>query len=82
MIKLKEITKYLDKNGISYWRSENNQKLILRACAFNSETESNFYDYGEPPKPIKCFDQKMQFIFNDPRVVVINCGECWGCAGW
>ena len=84
MMKLKNIREYLEKKNIHYYTSENGQKLIISACAFDSDEESNFYDYGEPYKEPKCYskDKFFQELFNDPRIVIVDCSECCSCAGW
>ena len=84
MMKLKEIESYLNKKKIKYFRSENGQNIILHACAFDSKTQSNFYDYGEPYKEPQCYskDKLLQEIFNDTRIIIEDCSVCCGCAGW
>ena len=84
MMKLKDIESYLDKKNIRYYRSENNQKIIVPACAFDSKNHTNFYDYGEPYKAPQCYNKNKFFqeLFNDPRIIIENCSNCCGCAGW
>lgn len=84
MMTFKNIRAYLDKKGIYYWESDNGQRIIIRACTFDGKKESNFYDYGEPYKEPKCYskDKVLQELFNDPRIIVEDCSNCCGCAGW
>ena len=84
MMKFKNIKMYLDKKGIHYYESDDGQKLVIRACAFDSNKESNFYDYGEPYKEPKCYNKEKFFqeLFNDPRIIIVDCSECCACAGW
>ena len=84
MMKLKDIESYLDKKNIHHYRSENEQCIIIPACAFDSKSNTNFYDYGEPYKKPQCYNKNKFFqeLFNDSRVIVIDCSECCGCAGW
>lgn len=84
MMKFKNIRMYLDKKGIHYYESDNGQKLIIRACAFDSDEESNFYDYGKPYKKPMCYSKEKFFqeLFNDPRIIIVDCSDCCACAGW
>lgn len=84
MMKFKDIRMYLDKKGIYYYESENGQQLILKACTFDSDEKSNFYDYGEPYKKPVCYRKEKFFqeLFNDPRIIIEDCSVCCGCAGW
>ena len=84
MMKLKNIESYLEKKHIRYYRNANDQKIIVPACAFDSKNHTNFYDYGEPYKEPQCYnkDKFFQELFNDPRVIVIDCSNCCACAGW
>ena len=84
MMTFKDIRAYLNKEGIFYEESENGQHLILHACAFDSAKNSNFYDYGEPYKEPQCYnkDKFFQELFNDSRIIIVDCSECCSCAGW
>ncbi len=84
MMKFKEIRNYLDKENISYYESENGQRLILKACAFDSKNHTNFFDYGEPYKEPQCYTKNkiLKELYNDPRIIINTCDECCGCAGW
>jgi len=83
-MKFKDIKSCLNEKNIPYYVSENGQKLILRACAFDSKQHTNFYDYGEPYKEPQCYnkDKFFQELFNDPRIIIEDCSICCGCAGW
>jgi len=70
MMKFKNIRMYLDKKGIHYYESDNGQKLIIRACAFDSDEESNFYDYGEPYKS-PCVIVKRNSFKNYSMILVL-----------
>lgn len=84
MMKFKDIRAYLDKKGLYYCESDNGQKIFVRACAFDSAKNTNFYDYGEPYKEPQCYtkDKILQELFNDPRIIVTDCSNCCSCAGW
>ena len=84
MMTFKQIRTYLNKEEIPYFESENGQHLIIHACAFDSDKHSNFYDYGEPYKLPHCYtkDKVLKELFNDPRIMVVDCSECCSCAGW
>ena len=81
MKKLKEIEKYLETT-VDYnccCRSDNGQILCVKCCAIGD----NFYDYGDEPRNELKYDSPiMKEIANDPRVYIIMCEECCGCAGW
>ena len=83
-MKFKNIREYLNKKDLSYYESDNGQLLYIMACAFDSAKKSNFYDYGEPYKKPQCYtkDKILQELFNDPRIIVIDCSDCSRCAGW
>lgn len=83
-IALGSIEAYLRKEKISYHMDEEEQCIVVPACAFDDDTHSNFYDYGESYKKPRCYtkDKFMAQIFTDPHVIVMDCGECCGCAGW
>lgn len=70
---LKEIEKMFPDS----YRSEDGQKLVLKAC----DVGNNFYDYGEPEKKLT-FYPKFQFLQNDHRIIIEDCSICCGCAGW
>lgn len=78
MIKLKEIEKQFDKLKIEYHRSENNQYLCVYCCSIGN----NFYDYGENQPKEWDYSNFPKDLINDPRIVIIPCEECYGCAGW
>lgn len=84
MMRLKDIESYLSKNNIPYYRSDNGQHIILSACTFDSEKQSNFYDYGEPYKKPQCYnkDKFFQELFKDPRIIILDCSDCCSCEGW
>jgi len=84
MMKFKEIRNYLQKENISYYESENGQHLFLKACAFDDKNHSNFFDYGEPFKEPCCYTKNkvLKELYNDPRIIIMDCSECCGCAGW
>lgn len=84
MMKFKNIRAYLDKKGILYNESDNGQYLYIRACAFDSDTQTNFYDYDEPIKTPRCYNKEQFFqeLFSDPRIKIVTCDDCCGCAGW
>ena len=78
MYKLKEVEKYF---GEQCWRIDGGQKLAILSCALGD----NFYDYGEAPKEeLDLSNVPSQFsnLFNDDRIVVIECCDCCGCSGW
>lgn len=77
MEKLKTICERLNRMHIKYERSEDNQKIQILAC----EVGDNFYDYSETPKRVT-FYPHLEFLKNDPRVQIIECDGCCGCAGW
>jgi len=80
MIPLKKVEAYFnrknDGHSLTCWRAENGQSLVVKACVVGD----NFYDYGETPKPIRY--NYAPWAENDPRIIVISCEECCGCAGW
>lgn len=84
MMKFEEIKDYLQKENISYYESDNGQHINLPACTFDSEKQSNFFDYEEPYKEPHCYtkDKMLKELFNDPRIIVIDCSDCCSCAGW
>lgn len=84
MMRFKNIRTYLEKKGIRYYETENGQKLVIPACAFDDEKHSNFFDYGEPYKKPHCYNKDKFFkeLFNDPRIIIIDCSDCCSCAGW
>lgn len=77
MLKLKNIEKKLNDSA---WRSDNGQHLYIKSCALGH----NFYDYGEDePEEIDfSYHPDLKKIENDPRIIIITCGDCCGCAGW
>lgn len=77
MKKLKEICQFLDQHHIKYERSENNQYIYIHAC----EVGDNFYDYDESPKPI-CYNAGLEWIKDDPRIIISECADCCCCSGW
>ena len=77
MEKLKDVCKHLDKLSVKYERSENGQAIQILAC----KVGDNFYDYDEAEKPIT-FYSRLNFLKNDPRIQIIKCEDCCGCAGW
>lgn len=81
MMKFKEIRAQLSARDISYWESDNGQRLYIRACYFG---EKNCFDYGEPYRKPRCYmkDKFLQELFNDPRIIVLSCDDCCGCGGW
>jgi hypothetical protein len=83
-MRLENIEKYLNKKNIHYYESEDGKKICVPACTFDSKDQTNFYDYGEPYKEPQCYnkDKFFQELFNDSRVIVVNCSECCSCAGW
>lgn len=83
-ITLDSIKAYLEKEKFSYRMTEDEKHIVVPACVFDSETHSNFYDYGEPYKQPHCYTKNkfLAKIFTDPHVIVMECGECCGCAGW
>lgn len=72
---LKEIEKLLGKR--TCWRSDNNQLLYIKCCAVGD----NFYDYGERP-PKRLDFSRAPYLKDDPRIEIIYCEDCCGCAGW
>lgn len=84
MMTFKEIRNYLQKENISYYESEDGQYLYLKACAFDDNNHSNFFDYGEPFKEPCCYTKNkvLKELYNDPRIRIMDCSECCGCAGW
>ena len=73
MKKLKEIEKMFPDSH----RTENGQILVIKACYVGD----NFYDYGEEPRPVIFYPQ-YDFLINDTRIHILECCECYGCAGW
>ncbi len=84
MMELEEIKNYLHKENITYYESENEQKLMLPACAFDNKNHSNFFDYGEPYKKPHCYTKNkvLKELFNDSRIIIEDCSDCCSCAGW
>lgn len=84
MMKFEKIKNYLDKKNITYYETDDGQHIILHACAFDNKNHSNFFDYGEPYKKPHCYtkDKVLKELFNDSRIVVIDCSDCCACAGW
>lgn len=84
MMRLENIKKYLNKKNIHYYESEDGKKIWVPACAFDSKNQTNFYDYGEPYKEPQCYNKSKfcQELFNDPRIIIVDCSECCSCAGW
>ncbi len=84
MMRLENIEKYLSKKNLRHHRSETGKQIIVPACAFDSDKQTNFYDYGEPYKKPQCYNKNKFFqeLFNDPRIIIIDCSECCSCAGW
>lgn len=81
MKKLKEYEKYLDSLGHenAYYRDESGQYLCVLCCALGD----NFYDYGEePPRTFKYDNEMLREIGTDRRVIIVDCADCSGCAGW
>ena len=83
-MKFKEIKNYLKDKNIPYYESENGQFIVLRACTFDSKNHTNFFDYHEPYKVPHCWtkDKVLKELFNDPRIIIEDCSDCCGCAGW
>lgn len=84
MMRFKDIEAHLDRDNIYYYRTDNGQQIVVPACAFDSKNKTNFYDYEEPYKKPQCYkkDKFFQELFNDPRIMVIDCSDCCRCAGW
>jgi len=79
MRKLKDIEKYLIKNKIENYRTENGQYVCVNCCSIGD----NFYDYGESaPKELKYYSPTLKEIANDRRVKIIMCEDCSGCGNW
>lgn len=76
MMKMKELKQLLDKTDIEYEMV--NQQIYILSCCLGD----NFYDYGEDEKPIEIDDEQLKFLLTDPRVKIITCKDCCGCAGW
>ena len=72
--KLEEIKKMFSKEEC--WRSEiDPNKLIIKCCALGAG-----WDYGETPNYE--INSKFEFLKNDPRIIILWCGDCYGCGGW
>ena len=84
MIKMKTAEKLLIKKGFiedtDFYRSDNNQKIIIRTSCKLSE--KNFYDYDEKETPLTIDDRDLQFIKDDFRFTILRCEDCCCCAGW
>ena len=78
MLKLKDIEKHF--NSFCAWRTDNNQQLCIKSCALGQ----NFYDYGDEPPIALDFSEcpELKGIENDPRIIIIMCEDCCGCASW
>ncbi len=75
-----ELKEYLNKNEIEFFEMEDTEEEIV--CIKWCEIGDNFYDYGEePPTRIK-FNKGLEFLKDDPKVILIECSECCACAGW
>lgn len=80
MKRLKDIERELDKREIEHWREENGQRLVFRSC----EIGNNFYDYeDEPPANLNfALHPDLAELEDDPRIYILWCSDCCGCAGW
>lgn len=78
MKKLKDIERKLESiSKDSVWRSDNGQKLCVLCCMVGD----NFYDYEEDPPEEWDYSDFIE-LKNDPRIEIVGCEDCCGCAGW
>lgn len=75
-MKTQEIKELLDKKHIKY--EERSIYIRILSC----DLGDNFYDYGDNPKPLVIDDEELQFLVNEPKVYIVDCEGCCGCAGW
>lgn len=79
MMKFKTVKKWLNDNNIPWEETDKQQLIIVKRCY---ASQNNFYDYGEPEKPL-VFDKFIpKEIKEDTRIYWEPCEECCGCAGW
>ena len=72
---LEEIMRFLEDNNVEYY--EYDKSVGICACQIGD----NFYDYGERPQAV-VFDEKFKFLKDNPKVIILECCDCCGCAGW
>ena len=77
---LAEIEKELTQKGIEFWYENDNQTLVIQSCQLGN----NFYDYEEDPPEKLDFSlcPELEELEDDPRIYILWCSDCCGCAGW
>ena len=80
MKSLEEIEKELTQKGIEFWYENDNQTLVIQSCQLGN----NFYDYEEEPPEKLDFSlhPELKELEDDPRIYILWCSACCGCAGW
>lgn len=80
MKSLAEIEKELTQKGIEFWHEDDNQTLVIQSCQLGN----NFYDYEEDPPEKLDFSlfPELEELEDDPRIHILWCSGCCGCAGW
>ncbi len=77
-MELEDLEKLLKEKGIDYVCYDEESGVRIAACALGD----NFYDYGERPKKVRIDDKELRFLKNHPKVTIVECCDCCGCAGW
>ena len=79
-----ELKEYLNKCKIKFFEMEDEDADAEKEIVYIywCEIGDNFYDYGEKRPKHTHFYKKFEFLRDDPRVVLLDCADCCGCASW